>query len=235
MIFLIILLLIIVICFGVFLYLKIKLKRFTKKYFSTTDLKKAIEKSNFLDSETPKSLSSMESISLNQINKDFPDLNVNEIKQMAEKALIQCFDAIERKKLKESIFNCEKINTWIDSKINDLGNTTIEFSDFKFHNTVINRYEKNNGVATLYLETALEYYCKKNNEIKKKIQDRYKLEYIYIIDISKVSINKKALGLNCPNCGAPVKTVGDKYCLYCGSGISDIVKKTWNLNNIKQY
>ena len=71
-----------------------------------------------------------------------------------------------------------------------------------------------------------------NNNIGKKVQDRFKLEFIYIIDESKVEESKRVLGLNCPNCGAPIISLGEKVCNYCGTGIKDLVKKTWNLNNI---
>lgn len=54
---------------------------------------------------------------------------------------------------------------------------------------------------------------------------------IYVYDVSKSnSLTIKALGLNCPNCGAPVTSLGDKKCEYCGTGIKDIVKKNWVIN-----
>ena len=41
--------------------------------------------------------------------------------------------------------------------------------------------------------------------------------------------------LNCPNCGAPITTLGEKYCRYCNTGIKDLVKRSWVINNIKNY
>ena len=39
----------------------------------------------------------------------------------------------------------------------------------------------------------------------------------------------------CSNCGAPITSIGEKYCNYCGSGIKEIVKRVWILNNISQF
>ena len=40
--------------------------------------------------------------------------------------------------------------------------------------------------------------------------------------------------INCPNCGAPLRGVGQRVCVYCGSGTEDIVKRTWVINNIAE-
>ena len=232
----IILILIIVILFlllGAYFYIKKRVSGFTTKYFGTSDLKEVIEKSELLDSETPKSLSSMESISLNRIKDDFPDMNINELKSMVEKSILDCLNAIEDKDINNISIKSDKVISWINSRINDLKDTKVRYDKVKFHRTVVNRYEKRGGIATIYFQSALEYFYKENNNIGKKFQDRFKLEFIYIIDESKVEESKKVLGLNCPNCGATITSLGEKVCKYCGTGIKDIVKKTWTLNNIK--
>lgn len=219
---------------GAYLYIKRKVNGFTLKYFGTSNLKDAIEMSELLDSETPKSLSSMESISLNQIKKDFPDLNINELKSVVEKSILDCLGAIESKDVNKIDIKSDKVISWIKSKIKDLRNKEIKYDKIKFHRTVINRYEKEGGIATIYFQSALEYFYKENNEIGRKVQDRFKLEFIYIIDESKVEESKIVLGLNCPNCGAPITSLGEKVCNYCDTGIKDLIKKTWTLNNINK-
>lgn len=231
----VILVLIIIILFlllGAYLYIKKKVSDFTLKYFGTSNLKDAVEKSELLASETPKSLSSMESISLNQIKKDFPDLNINELKGMVEKSILECLDAIESKDSKNINIKSDKVISWINSRIKDLRNKEIKYDKIRFHRTVINKYENENGIATIYFQSAVEYFYKENNNIGKKVQDRFKLEFIYIIDESKVEESKRVLGLNCPNCGAPITSLGEKVCKYCDTGIKELFKKTWTLNNI---
>ena len=58
--------------------------------------------------------------------------------------------------------------------------------------------------------------------------------FIYIVDDRQVSKREKTIGLNCPNCGAPLRGVGQRVCVYCGSGTEDIVKRTWVINNIAE-
>ena len=86
-----------------------------------------------------------------------------------------------------------------------------------------------NTIVTEYLDSHLE------NGIKKKVQKRIKTEYIYVIDSNQVKGSLKALGLNCPNCGAPIKSLDKKVCSYCQTGIVDLVKKSFVLNDIYEY
>ena len=43
-----------------------------------------------------------------------------------------------------------------------------------------------------------------------------------------------AIGINCPNCGAPVKNLGQKYCDYCGTGIREINVRSWSFESVKE-
>ena len=230
---LIIVIILLLIVLGLFFYVKIKTQKLLTSFFGTSSFKEALETSEIEANDTPKSLSSMDTLYLSRLKKDFPDLNVNELKSASEHIIIDTLKAIENKDDKVFIAS-DKINSYIKSKIADLKDDFVEFSKIKIHKTVINKYEKNDSVATLYLASSLEYVYKKNDEVGKKIQTRFKLEYIYIIDSSKVG-NVKALGLNCPNCGAPIKSLGHKKCEYCNTGVLDIVKKNWIINNIKEY
>lgn len=235
MTFLIILLILVVVSFVFYLKIKNDLSGLLKKFFGTDSLKEVIEKQDYETQETPKTLFGMESIYLSTISKDFPDLNINELKAMAEDYIIKCLNAIENKDKENLSFNSEKLNSFIISKVDDLGNSSVKYDSIKIHKTILNRYEKSKGIATLKFQTAIEYRYKKDNDGYKKIQDRFSTEFIYIIDERQVSKSSKTLGLNCPNCGAPITSVGEKYCNYCGSGIKDIVKRVWILNNISQF
>jgi len=230
---LIIIIILLLVIIAIVFFIKLKTKKFLQEYFNASSLKDAIEKSDIEANESPKSLSSMDSLYLSKLKKDFPDLNINELKSSSEKVIIDTLKAIENKD-ENVLISSEKINSYIKSKIKDLKDDVVTISNIKIHKTVINKYEKTNTIATLYLASSLEYFYKKNKEVGKKIQTRFKSEYIYIIDSEKLG-NVKSLGLNCPNCGAPIKTLGHKYCEYCNTGIVDIVKKNWIINNIKEY
>ena len=209
---LIVLLILVVVSFAFYLKIKNDLSGLLKKFFGTDSLKEVLEKQDYETQESPKTLFGMESIYLSTISKDFPDLNINELKAMAEDYIIKCLDAIENKDKENLSFNSEKLNSFIISKVDDLGNSSVKYDSIKIHKTILNRYEKNEGIATLKFQTAIEYRYKKDNEGYKKIQDRFSTEFIYIIDERQVSKTCKTLGLNCPNCGAPITT---EICPYC--------------------
>lgn len=226
---------VILILFVIFCYffVKRKIKLFTLKYLGTSDIKGAIEAAQIEDQEVPKSLSSMDSIYLEQINRDFPDVNINELKRMSEKVIIDCYNAIELKD--SSNIKNEKIKSFVNSMINDLGNDSASYDSIKIHKTVVSRYENSAGLATIHFSSSYEYFYKRGNSISKKVQDRCRVEYIYVIDVDKVSDSQKVFGLNCPNCGSPIKKLGIKNCSYCGTSIINIVSKSWNCNDIVRY
>ena len=101
---------IILILFVLVVYLIITYK--IKKYFhkSIFEIISAAKKE---DEQLPKSLSSMDSIYLEGIKKDFPDLNINELKRKAEQIILDSLSAIEKKnssKIKE-----EKLKAYVES------------------------------------------------------------------------------------------------------------------------
>ena len=220
-----VLLLISFIVFGYF-YIKTKIKN----YFGSS-IKDIINQAKIEDEEIPKSLSSMDSIYLEQVKKDFPDVNINEIKRLAESEILKIFNAIEKK---DNGLVKGKMKTLVDSKIEDIKNRSISYDNIKFHNTVLSKYENSNSIATITIGSSFEYILN-DGEKQKKIQDRAKVEFIYIIDAAKVDVNKKTLGINCSNCGAPVTSLGNKNCNYCGTSVKDIVKKVWTINDVKFY
>ena len=222
----IIFLLILLILISLILIGIIKIKLYLKNTFNVNSLKELISKTELEEETREKTLYGMESIYKPILEKDFNNLNINELKSIAEKSIIECYKFINERSTDK--FNCESENviSWVNNKINSL-NDNDTYSDIKIHRTVLNKYEKNNSVATITFQTSYEY--KFNN---KKIQSRMQTEFIYIIDADQVDGN--VIGLNCPNCGAPIKNLGNKNCDFCGTGVVDIVKRTWFLNNMKE-
>ncbi len=218
----------ILIFFIVFSYFFVKRK--FENYFGSS-LKDILKQARIDDEEIPKSLSSMDSIYLEQVKKDFPDININEIKRLAETEILNIFKAIERKN--NSLVK-GKMRSIVDSKIEDNKEKQVSYDNIKFHNTVLSKYENKDGIATITIGSSFEYIFKKDDKTK-KVQDRAKVEFIYIIDSNEVEINKKVLGINCPNCGAPVTSLGRKTCKYCGTSVVDIVKRVWTINDVKFY
>lgn len=215
-----------------YFYIRIRIRNILDRAgFIGMNLKDVIEEARLRDQNEPKSLSSMDSIYLEQIRKDFPSLNVNELKRESEKVILDCFNSVEKKdcsKLKG------KMKSFAEEMINDYQGKEVHFDQFKFHNTVLSSYKKDKGMATVYFSSSFEYYLNVNGD-SVKTQDRAKVEFIYIIDENEVDVSSKVLGLHCPNCGSPIKTLGEKSCSYCGSAMQELIKKVFTCNDIKRY
>ena len=219
----------VVICY---IFIKIKIRSILNKTgFSGMNLKDVIEEARLEDENTPKSLASMERIYLRQIRKDFPDLNINQLKRKSEKVILDCYNAVEDKNSNELK---GKIKSFVEDMIRDYRGGDVHFNEISFHNTVISDYKKENGVATLVFSTAFQYYLIVNGK-DKKVQDRAKIEYIYVIDENQVSASQKVLGIHCPNCGSPITTLGEKTCSYCGSAVRELFGKVFVCNDIVRY
>ena len=209
---------ILLILFIIVLYIIImfKIRRFfNKNGFSDMNLKNIVEEARIEDQEVPKSLASMDRIYLKQIQKDFPELHINELKRESEEILLQCFSAIEKK----NFSNLKgKIRSFCENFSHDYDNQDIHFKNLKIHNTVVSNYGCDEGVATIYFSSSFEYFLDING-ISKKVQDRVKTEFIYVMDASKISKDISIIGIHCPNCGSPVTSLGEKKCSYCGSAV----------------
>ena len=217
------------------LFIKISIGNFLQNIFGTRSIKEAIDMSEMDENNTPKSIASMESLVLPTIKKDFPDLNIKEIKSMSDNTILDYLNAIEKKDINIMDKYIDIIKNIVLSKIEDLEEESIKYENINIHKTVINRYEKSNSIATITTESSLEYYLTNKKFNRKKIQTRFKIELIYIVDASLVPKEQKLLGLNCPNCGAPITSLGNKTCTYCNTNVLDITKRTWVINNIKEY
>ncbi|MCM1371139.1 MAG: hypothetical protein NC181_04565 [Clostridium sp.] len=215
MIFLVIFLVIILIVLGIIIYIK----RTFKSIFGNSNIKQIINDLELENQNTPKTLFGLESVYLPQVKKDFPDLNINELKSLAEEKIIKCLSSTSA----EAEEN-EKIKYFINERKNK------DYSLVKVHKTTLNKYQNDLSVATIDFQTSLEYVYN-----GKKIQTRYETEFIHVLDLEKFNSNEMIVTINCPNCGAPIKNFKETFCEYCNCGIIDIVKKIWIFNNIREF
>lgn len=214
-----------------YLYFRIRIRRILKDAgFSYRNLKEIIEDARLEDQENPKSLASMDRIYLSQIKKDFIDININELKRSAEKVILDSYRAIESG---DSSSLKGKIKSFVEKQIQEYEGRSVSFRNFKFHNTVVSNYQKENGIATIYFSSAFEYYLDVDGN-SRKIQDRARCEFIYVIDESKTK-DKALIGFHCPNCGSPISSLGEVHCRYCGSAFLEVFRRVFTCNDIVRY
>ncbi|MBQ3307181.1 MAG: hypothetical protein IJG68_03190 [Bacilli bacterium] len=232
MYFLIGVIILIVFCLTFYFYIRIRIRRTLDSFgFQGMNIKEIIEEARLEDQEVPKSLSSMDRIYLEQIRKDFPKLNINELKRESEKVLLDCIHGVEKNDT--SRLN-GKIKSFVKSMIHDNEGKNVTYDDVKIHNTVVADYKNEKGIATIHFATSYQYYLNTNGH-SVKTQDRCRTEFICVYDIQKVEIEKKSLSIHCPNCGSPIRNFSHENCEYCGSSLIENMKKVFVCNDIVRY
>lgn len=84
-------------------------------------------------------------------------------------------------------------------------------------------------------QSAVEHYHYKEKAGKiiwgykdRKMQTKYNMELLYVQDAAQQT-EGNAFGLNCPNCGAPMKGLGQQICEYCGSPVVPVDTRVWRM------
>lgn len=116
------------------------------------------------------------------------------------------------------------------------------FERIHIHRSGINKYEKKAGTCQITLQTAIEYlhYIKQNGVVVEGSQQtleqaRYNLLLLYVQDETKLASGQTtAIGMNCPNCGAPVKALGNRTCDFCGSSLMGIDIRVWRMDQFAE-
>lgn len=222
-----------------------RISRFSRAAFGTNTLTEGIEKMQREYSQTPKSVSGMTSLYLPKIVADFPDFNYDEMKGKAQNALctyLLAIDSMNPGKLEDAN---EELRNQLENKISGLkGSGRREhFKNLKIHRTELSSYKKSEGRCTITFQSSIQYYHYILDETGKLIngskdmlfQSKYDIDLIYIQDRDKVENELDyALGVNCPNCGAPLRGVGEKHCEYCGTPVIEINIHAWSFSAIRE-
>ena len=230
----------------IFLYIKYRLQRFSKEAFGTKDFAKAmkdIERST----ESARSVHGMTDIYLPLIQKDFPDFDYDVFKGRVEGVLKSYFAAITAKDDGLLSPDCsQSIRNTVIGLIHELEakDYVHEHREVTVHQMEIARYLKNGPTVTILFNAAVgmyDYVTGANGKVvmgnsEKKSQKLFDVALVYAQDPDKMSVSSMttAMGVNCPNCGAPITNLGQKYCNYCGTGIREINVRSWSFEYIQE-
>lgn len=193
---------------------------------------------------TPKSVNAMTSVYLPRIEKDFPEFNYFEFKAKAENMMKSAFNAISTEDISCLKNASPDLTAQVNNDIQSNRNNQLResFRDIDIHRTEIKNYKKDSGSCVITLQTSvgyIHYITKTNGELvegskDRMFQTRYDIDLMYIQDVSKAEAGGKFVSNNCPNCGAPITTLGEKHCPYCGSAVMGINIRTWMINKITE-
>lgn len=224
--------------------IKRSITNISRNVFGTDSFSEGLNQQKMQMSETPRSLQAMTSIYLPQILKDFPQFDYAEYKAKTEALLESWFNTISSKKLMLKGECSQTLKSSAQAIIEDLNSRNINqiFNQIVIHNTEIARYIKTGSTVSIIFVSAVGYISYGEDENGNvvfgdkdiKQQTVYETELVYVQDVDKVNTNGEALGINCPNCGAPVKNLGNKFCEYCGTGISEVNVRAWKYTSVRE-
>lgn len=226
------------------LYIKRRIERFSRTLFGTNSLLEGFENQKRELAVTPKSVSSMTTVFLPIISRDFPDFNFEEFRQKSENMLISALMAITKRDVSYLTNASDDLKSRINLQI--VQDKTIDrhetFSDVTIHRTEITNYKKQMGTCVITLQSAVGYthYVTQNGALTSGSRDYpeqtiYNIDIVYVQDAGKlVSSEVTAVGTTCPNCGAPITNLGAKFCEYCQTAIEEINIHVWSINKFSK-
>lgn len=230
--------------FGVYT-LKRRARDLSRQVFGTDSFVEGFDQIEMEYATTPKSVSAMTSLYLPRITKDFPDFSYDEMKEKAQNVLTSYLLGIHNLDAGRLSEGNAELRTKLENAIAIIKNKDERehFNDIKLHRTELSGYTKKEGRCTVTFQTSVQYYhyiTDRDGQIitgSKELlfQAKYETDLIYIQDRSKVTNElDHALGLNCPNCGAPITSLGQKFCEYCGSGIVELNIHAWSFGDVRE-
>ena len=234
----IIILVLILIIIGLINYacrrIRWSIRRFAMSIFGTSSLLQGFSNVQNEYAVTPKSVSSATDLYLPSIIRDFPEFHYEEMKKRAQNVLVsylKSIDAQDKSLLTEGTNELkEKLDLYIRSL--QQTNTQEHYEQIKIHRTEIHKYKKMKGRCSIIFQSAIEFFNYAQKGIKQ--QGKFNIELIYIQDQDYVgNQGNQGQGLNCPNCGAPISTLGAKTCEYCDTAIVEFNIRVWNFSDVK--
>ena len=231
---------------GAGFVIKSKISKFSRQAFGTDDLMEGYREQQRKLSETPRSVQSMTGIYLPEIHKDFPDFDYDEFKTKAKAVLMGYFNAVSTgttETLPKKDMTLSLINHILEINEALAANGQKQFFiEPVIHACEIGRYLKDGATVTIRFNIAVGLYSYVedengkviNGEKDEKLQTLYEVDLVYLQDADKMGVYGEGLGLNCPNCGAPIKNLGQKFCLYCGTGVVEVNTRVWKFNAVRE-
>ena len=209
------------------------------------DIIKMLIKSHQVETEEkPKSLSSATSIYLPQIEKDFPEFNYFEFKNIAKNTLISTFLVLDTQDITKLVQCSHRFRETIALELEDHKNSNIlnHYEQISIYQTEISNYIKKDGRCVITLQSAVGYchWIEKDGKLLEgnktvKKQTRYYTQLVYVQDVDMTrDDHDDYIGNNCPNCGGAITNLGAKACEYCGTGLVTINIKVWSIDNYEE-
>lgn len=231
---------------GYIIYRRVNrtVQSYSRMIFGTNNPVEGIKKMELENANTPKSVSSATNLYMPQIMRDFPEFHYDEMKTRAENVLISYLRGIDGANASLLEEGTEELKESLNMRIQMLQNRGCRehFQRIHVHRTEIHQYRKAKGRCSILFQSSVEYihFVDKDGRIVEghndlKEQSRYNVEVSYIQDRDTVeNLETSGQGLNCPNCGAPLTSLGAKTCPYCDTPVVEFNIRVWNFTAVKE-
>jgi len=192
----------------------------------------------------PRQLQNLTNTYSELIRRDFPEFDPQAFLSSAEGVLRFVLNALERQSLETYPQLSPQLIQQIKDAIEDLKSKgeTWYFDDVTIHKSAISAYKKRSGSLEIHVECAISYrYRVESSDVESSDQQlapiaqyKYQLIAVYVQNVDLMG-QGSMIGHNCPNCGAPITSLGDnKKCSYCGTGLTEVNSRIWLFDHYKR-
>lgn len=155
------------------------------------------------------------------LKRDFPNFDIDKMKEDIKNYIISYFnDSKSNSNIK--LTDCFQNNL---TSLDDI--EQINMKSLVVLRVLMDKYAKEDGLAKIEFNTALEYNRDYGNGSYRKIEENYVTEFVH--SIAGLNHKKK---IKCPRCGKDVNIVKKNIkCFNCNENITEDI---WYLNNIRK-
>ena len=181
-----------------------------------------IKKADFEAETTPKSLSSAEPLLMDRIKRDFPEYNPELIRQRVMKDARTFYMSAQA----GTCLYADGISDQLRERLKSVLPPDVAGS-IQVHKVALAAYDDASQDRVLTFQAATAF----RDRAGATRQRRLILKYLAAWSTDTVTGVKRS---NCPNCGAPIPTVGAKVCQYCGSALKVWAGTQWLLTDLRE-
>ena len=236
-----------ILLWGTYAVIRARLNYLLGGALSGRSLRELIAMLREQEQSTPRTLSAMTRVYLPNIEHDFPEFSYPEFKQKAENMLRSVFTAVEAQDVSLLAGGGTDVGVDFRAQIklkiaeDKSAGLSRHYADVEIHRTEITAYEKRAGVCVVTLQSAvgLREWAERDGavtegDMNKLSQRRYDMQLTYIQNERVTSGGMTGAGLHCPNCGAPIETLGQKVCPYCHMAVSELSIRVWSFTRLSE-
>ncbi len=200
--------------------------------------------------KNPASLNGMDRIYIPKIQQDFPDFQLAPVIPQVETFIKTFLDSIEDRDTKplEKLAISPSLVDRADEIIKDINsqNINVFYDNIVIHKTVISEYVREQGMVIIRFQSAVGYLHYAEDEKGKLVSGSKDVaeETVYVTSYARILDSELArqsgaidvIGLNCPNCGAPLRSSSVSFCEFCGTGVQNLTEDVfgWTFTDIKE-